>query len=53
MLDSEVKLINQLNEAKAEIERLRAALKKIEDRTTDNVAKSIAGETLVDCEPRR
>lgn len=30
-----------------EVHRLREALLKIEDRTTDPVAKSIAGETLV------
>jgi hypothetical protein len=30
----------------AEIERLRRALKKIEDRTNDPVARSIAGEAL-------
>lgn len=31
----------------AEIEQLRAALRKIEERTTDPVARSIAGEILV------
>ncbi len=30
-----------------ENKRLRAALKKIEDRTTDPVARSIAGEILI------
>jgi hypothetical protein len=36
-----------LKERDSEIERLRRALKKIEDRTNDPVARSIAGEALV------